>query len=138
MASEQAAKIGARLRARREELGLTRRHLAHQMDGLATENDLYRWESGKHRPQDDTLSAIAKALGRDYAWAMGLSTERAETPDLFAVPQDATQLDRIEAKLNAIYSVIEQIGAEQLTALLQAAASRTEPPVAATHPKQAA
>lgn len=73
MASEQAAQIGARLRERREELGLTRRQLSRRMEGLATENDLYRWESGLHKPQDDTLAAIATALDRDYAWAVGIS-----------------------------------------------------------------
>lgn len=106
MASERAAHIGTRLRARREELDLTRRELAREMDGLATENDIYRWESGKHRPQDDTLAALARALGKNYGWAVGEEPDSA-TPDLTAVLADESQLDRIEKQLTELAAAVD-------------------------------
>jgi transcriptional regulator with XRE-family HTH domain len=95
MVSDHAERIGARIRERREELGLTRRDLIRQIDGIISDNDLYRWETGKHRPRDDTLTVIAEALGRDYAWAVGMPSGQPD--EALAAPG---QLDRIAAKLD--------------------------------------
>jgi transcriptional regulator with XRE-family HTH domain len=108
VASDQAVQIGARLRKRRAELGLTRRQLSQRMEGLATENDLYRWESGKHRPQDDTLSAIARALDRDYAWALGLSPDETDAD----VEWDDALEERIIQRLGELEEQIRLLRAE--------------------------
>ena len=63
MAAEYLERMGARIRDRREELGLSRSEVARQMPGKTTENQIYRWEKGLHRPNDDALEALASVLG---------------------------------------------------------------------------
>lgn len=105
MGGETAALIGERIRAAREERGWTRRKLVGEMAGLATENDVYRWETGKHRPRDDALAAAAKALGRPLAWFM--EADRGETPDLSLASDDSKQL---EERLDGIVAAITVLG----------------------------
>lgn len=62
MAAAYLERMGTRIRARREELGLSRGELARSMPGKVNENQIYRWEKGLHRPQDGALEALAVAL----------------------------------------------------------------------------
>ena len=59
MAAEYLERMGARIRSRREELGMSRSEVARQMPGKTNEQAVYRWENGKNRPHDDTLEALA-------------------------------------------------------------------------------
>lgn len=104
MAAEHVERIGARIRKRREELGLSRRRLIERMEGVATENDLYRWERGQHRPKDDTLETLARALEVDAAYFLAPEPEpgTADVIPLMRPGNFQAQLDRVEAKLDAI------------------------------------
>jgi transcriptional regulator with XRE-family HTH domain len=99
--AEHVERIGARIRARREELGLSRRALAKKMAGIVTENDIYRWERGQHKPGDDKLEALGLALEVDVSYFM-LPEPQAGAPDLMASLNSESQLDRIEEKLDII------------------------------------
>lgn len=101
MASETAALVGVRLREAREEQGWTRRRLVSEMDGIAVENDVYRWETGKHRPRDDALAAAARALGKPLSYFLELDRP---TPDLST---NGDRLDEIEKKLDRILSLLQ-------------------------------
>lgn len=68
MASQHAARIGARIRERREEVGLTQGQLARQIPGSVDVNQISRWERGVHRPHDDTLAQMAEALDVDVSY----------------------------------------------------------------------
>jgi transcriptional regulator with XRE-family HTH domain len=59
--------------------------MARELTGLATGNDVYRWERGKHMPRLDTLEAVAKLFGIEVA-------------DLYAgVPQEKADADLSDA-----------------------------------------
>lgn len=65
MASQLTNRIGANLKAARKGAGLTQRQLAER---IGTDSfQVSRWERGANRPQDDTLHALAEALGIDMA-----------------------------------------------------------------------
>ncbi|CAA9323818.1 MAG: hypothetical protein AVDCRST_MAG68-2119 [uncultured Gemmatimonadetes bacterium] len=71
MASQHAARIGARIRERREELHLTQSQLARQMPGSIDVNQVSRWERGVHKPHDDTLAELARILEVDISYFYG-------------------------------------------------------------------
>jgi transcriptional regulator with XRE-family HTH domain len=102
MAAAHVERIGTRIRERREELGLSRRKLVQRMEGVVTENDIYRWERGQHRPNDQTLDALAKALEVDVSYFL-VEAPQKPVPDLLhKIGGDLTQLDRLEQALAQI------------------------------------
>lgn len=101
MAIDMAERIGNRLRARREELGLSRPRLAKMLPGSVDANQIYKWEKGLHRPQDDTLQALAEVLEVDVSY-FHMAEPEAGTPDLMGALSDGSQLDRVEAKLDLV------------------------------------
>jgi transcriptional regulator with XRE-family HTH domain len=96
----EAERIGARMRERRLELGLKQREVADRIPGSTEGKDVSRWENGKHRPQGDTLEALAQALETDvedlYAGPMSGRKPTGETPDPFGDRDGGLQLDRLE------------------------------------------
>lgn len=136
MATQQAAQIGARMRAERDRQGLSRRQVAEKMEGIATAPDLYRWEKGRHRPRDPTLATWAEALGKDYAWAMG-STPDGDAPELLDVLSDdgTPQLDRIEHTLTELVERLVASGV--LAAVAKDTETETPPAPAKRRPKAA-
>jgi transcriptional regulator with XRE-family HTH domain len=65
MPSQVSSRIGANLRALRLAHDLTQRQLAER---IGTDSfQVSRWERGVNRPQDETLFALATALGVDVA-----------------------------------------------------------------------
>lgn len=60
--AEEAELIGGRMAELREQLGLTQREVAELLPGSTQGSDVSRWETGKHRPAQETLPHIAKAL----------------------------------------------------------------------------
>jgi len=121
MAAEHVARIGARIRQRREELGLTQRELADLIPGKADSNQVSKWERGEHKPGDDTLEHIAKALNVDPSY-FHVPEPKPGTPDLMGSLNDSSPLDQINAKLDAIIAHFEiDIAAETVARLSKAA-----------------
>lgn len=109
VAAEHVERIGARIRKRREELGLSRGKLVEKMQGKVTENDLYRWERGQHRPSDDTLSDLAKALEVDVSYFL-VEEPEAATADLLATLSAGTDLHTLAMTLlRAVARLEEQV-----------------------------
>lgn len=60
--------IGENIRHRRDELKLSRRELAIRIG--ADQTMIYKWEVGKHRPDDTYLAELAQALGKEMVWLL--------------------------------------------------------------------
>lgn len=58
--------VGSNIRARRDELGFSRRELATRID--VDQTQIFKWERGDHLPHEETLAALAQELGRDISW----------------------------------------------------------------------
>jgi transcriptional regulator with XRE-family HTH domain len=84
MAHEHAERVGARIRERRDALGLSRDEVARRMPGKTSGNQIYRWEKGEHEPRSDTMDALAKALELDGTayFYVGGKDKPTETPDI--------------------------------------------------------
>lgn len=109
MAGELARQIGARIRQRREELHLNQGQLAARFDSGAINNQrISDWERGVHKPSERYMEKLAEILERDISWFYE-ADRPAGTPDLLGAlsPADATQLDRIEAKLDYL---LQEVG----------------------------
>jgi transcriptional regulator with XRE-family HTH domain len=119
MAAEHVARIGARIRERRDELNLTQRELADLIPGKADGNQVSKWERGEHRVSDDTLEHIAAALQTDVAYFIA-PAPRAGSPDLMGTLReaDATQLDRIERMLSEVLQRLTAVEASVADALV--------------------
>lgn len=102
MASEHVKRMGARIKDRREELGLTQKQLADLVGGATDGNQVSKWERGANRPTDARLEKIAEALQVQPAY-FHTPPPAGGTGDLMtAFSPERSQLDRIEAKLDAI------------------------------------
>lgn len=131
MAAEYVERIGARIRERREALHLSRRDVVRRMDSRNSENDLYRWEIGKHRPSDGALESLAVALDVPVSYFFTSDTESEatslRTPDL----SFSSQMDRMEAKLDRLLEALLPAGehaalAEELASSLDEAVREHE------------
>jgi transcriptional regulator with XRE-family HTH domain len=100
VAAEFLERMGARMRERREELDLSMAEVARRMPGKVSENQVYRWELGKHQPKPDTLEALAKVLKTDVAALMAPAPDKSVTPELFGTEDE--RLDRIQDQLGTI------------------------------------
>jgi len=120
MAAEYVARIGARIRDRRKELGLTQRQLADAIPGNADSNQVSKWERGVNRPNDTTLEHIARALDIEPVDLMTPKPTHGTTP-LMHTFAGTSQLDRIEAKQDAILAALATpLTPEQVLALARA------------------
>jgi transcriptional regulator with XRE-family HTH domain len=106
MASEHVKRMGARIKDRREELGMTQRQLADQVGGATDGNQVSKWERGSNRPSDAKLERLAVALKVDPSYFHTPPPLR-ETGDLMGAFDGETQLDRIEGMLEALVEHFE-------------------------------
>jgi transcriptional regulator with XRE-family HTH domain len=113
VAAEFVERLGARMRKRREELDLSMAEVARRMPGKVSENQVYRWELGKHQPKPDTLEALAKVLKTDVAALMAPAPDKSVTPEPFgdASRTEGERLDSIQDQLGTI--------GQELAALLE-------------------
>lgn len=95
---EHRRSVGQRAVQLRESKGLTQEDLAHKA-GLTTKT-ISRFENGRHEGRSGTITAIARALDVDYSDLVGTP------PAPFALGDDVTQMDRIEAKLDALLDAL--------------------------------
>lgn len=72
--------LASRIRARREELGLTQEDVARTAD--VSNGQVYRWEAGKSRPKGENAVALARALQTtpEHLYGAGPAPERVESP----------------------------------------------------------
>jgi transcriptional regulator with XRE-family HTH domain len=82
MAAEYVARIGERIRTRREELGLTQEEVARRLPGKVTGQRVSLWERGEHQPRADSLEALAKALDVSVSYFLAAQPDKTQTPDL--------------------------------------------------------
>lgn len=113
MAIEHIARMGVRIRQRREELSLTQEDVARAMPGKTTGNQVSRWERGANRPGDQQLEHLAKILKVDPAYFMAASPPAPDPPlAMFAEGDRLAELEaavkRIEAKLDALTGSINR------------------------------
>ena len=100
MAREHVLRIGARIKDRRDELGLSQKEVADRMPGLAVDgNYISRWERGIVKPGDEHMGDLAKALETTIAALLIDPPDKSETPDLSR--KGSSQLDEIQADLAA-------------------------------------
>lgn len=107
MAAERAARVGARMRERRIELGLSQPQVADRMPVVSVTKDyISRWELGKVEASDSYLEMAAKALETTVSDLMaGPVAERKPkgiTPDL-------KPPDRLKALEELVSSLDEQV-----------------------------
>lgn len=65
--------LGSRLKEKRKQAGYTLEDFSRQI-GVSL-NTVYRWESGKHEPDDDTKRRICALLGISLGYLMGDTQE---------------------------------------------------------------
>lgn len=108
MATEVVHRVGRRIKERRLEMGLNQGQLAARIAGDAVNNQrVSDWERGVNKPSERYMELIAAALERPIAWFYAEDNTE-ETADLMgALRSTPSQLDRLEAKLDAI---IEHLG----------------------------
>lgn len=117
MAAEHVVRMGARIKARREEVGLTQRELAEKIPGKSDGNQVSKWERGEHRVSDDTLEHIARALDVDAGYFM-VAEPVPGSADLVGALAEQSQLDRIEAKLDELLDAVRDADGEAVEAEL--------------------
>jgi transcriptional regulator with XRE-family HTH domain len=100
MAAEYLAAMGAKIRERREELGMTQDEVAREMPGKVTGNRVSLWERGRHRPHDDSLEALARVLRVPVSYFMASAPDKGATPSPFG-DGSAPALTRLEEALAA-------------------------------------
>lgn len=115
MAAEHVERIGRRIRERREEIGLSQGDVARELPGKVDGNQVSRWERGLHRPQDETLEQLGRVLRVDPAYFMSDGPSRSASASAQELGDDEQQqqLDRIEAKLERVLSLLGQAGFER-------------------------
>lgn len=125
MAAEYKARVGERIREAREAKGWSQAALARELPGTVDGPSVSRWERGKVAPNPDTLEALADALDVDVSHFLSARPE-AGTADLMGAlaGESASQLDRIESKLDRILSLL---AADAHEAELQGAAQPGRP-----------
>jgi transcriptional regulator with XRE-family HTH domain len=115
VADKHAARVGARIKARREHVGLTQSALARLLP-TADSNQVSRWERGLHTPNPDTLELIAEILGVTYVDLVALAEEpRTASPyPEGGVPEMMEHIIRLEeiAKGHAGGAQVEKVRAE--------------------------
>jgi transcriptional regulator with XRE-family HTH domain len=107
MAAEYLERMGKRMRERREELGLSRDHVAREMGGRTTGNQIYRWEIGKHQASPDALERLAGVLEVDVAYFMSDGPSRSAAPPTETSSDPFAQMDRIESMLGRVLDLLE-------------------------------
>lgn len=115
-AKELALQIGARIRARRLEMGFkTQRALAEKLDNPATSNQhVSNWERGIYKPNDRNLADLAQVLEVDIAYFMGKGSEPNKRPILNVLngnSENASEhpLEAIRDELQRIRERLDQL-----------------------------
>ena len=87
--------IGARIRARRRELGLTQAQLAERL-GVSFQQ-VQKYERGDNRVAASTLAGAAAALGASVAWLIGEEGGQTHDGEAFRALGTPGAMDLLEA-----------------------------------------
>lgn len=141
--AEQTVRIGRRIAEARDEAGLTQAELAAKIPGKADGTQVSKWERGVHRPGDDTLEQIARALDKDLVWFLARDgNPKAAVPDLMGeLSADAgtpERLAEISYRLNRLQAVLEELAGTQVVAAALERLGQAEPPHPEVDRRQAA
>lgn len=145
MAAQRAARFGARMRERRKELELSQSEVAERIPVASVNKDyISRWERGAVEASDAYLESIASALettvGDLMAGPLDERPEKGSTPDLLGAGEE-TQLDRIEATLQELVAVVDQLvsqsGARTVGAVAAGNAKKARKPAASKRKRRA-
>lgn len=115
--SERAPEIGARIREKRDLLGLTTKELG-QAVGL-THGAITHYETGRASPKKESLEGLAQALTTSVEWLL-----TGHDPEILATAQNKLELD--------LLALIRKIPTDQRSVVLAAvkgvaeAAAKTE------------
>lgn len=133
MASEQAQRIGQRIRARRRELGLeTQRALAEEINVPTINNQVVsNWERGETKPSDENMRRLAAALKCDESYFY--ESDEA-TPDLMGALRELAPNATLDQRLTALQETASLILAELGRLSLEAAARQASKPPAGARP----
>jgi transcriptional regulator with XRE-family HTH domain len=109
--------IGARIRARRRQLGLSQTELANAL-GVSFQQ-VQKYERGVNRVSGSTLVAAATALEASVGWLVGEAGDGAQTEDVFRALSTPGALELLEAyrripsprTRTALLALAQQMGA---------------------------
>ena len=86
--------FGARVRAKRIEMGLTQEELARAV-GYTSRSTITKIESGERDLTRDKVAALAKALNADPVWLIGVNDDECSEAELVSLfrkcPQEAKE-----------------------------------------------
>lgn len=118
---EQASpkSTGARIKARREQLKMSRAELARKV--AVTRETMAAWESGQSDPRANKLWMLAGVLGTNVSWLLGGDEGCAPAPtptnDIAAVRQQLGQArdlaQNLSYMLDSLQRRIDELEAEQ-------------------------
>lgn len=113
MATEQSRRIGARIRERRKELGLTQKQVAAKMASEAVDNQhISDWERAINEPSERYLLELVDALDvPDFSYFYE-TPDRDEAPDLMGAfsPDDlAARLAAMDQKLDDLVLMMARL-----------------------------
>jgi len=114
---EHQKRIGQRIAKRRVELGLTQEQ-AQRLVGVKSIRTYQKWEHGESNPYPRNWAKIAEAFGT--------TREELEGRPPADVEELEDQLDRIEAKIDALTAGLAKRPAEQLRERLEEIARRAQ------------
>lgn len=121
MASEMAPLVGRNIQRAREAQGLyNQREFAEAIRKLdpqraASNTAVSEWERGIRKPGDRYMKLIAEVLDKPIDWFMRDHDRPAETPDLFAAPDEP---DGILVEITELLAQMQRDELQRYTALL--------------------
>ncbi|GEB38339.1 hypothetical protein GLI01_23740 [Gluconacetobacter liquefaciens] len=115
--SERAPEIGARIREKRDLLGLTTRELG-EAAGL-THGAITQYETGRASPKKERLEGLAQALGTSIEWLL-----TGHDPEILASAQNKLELDLL-ALIRKIPTDQRPIVLAAMKGIAEAAAKKT-------------
>lgn len=122
-AAELEQEIGARIRARRRQLGLSQSELASRL-GVSFQQ-VQKYERGANRVAASTLVAAASALGVSIGWLVGEDAPQEGEAELLAALSRPGALDI----LRAFNGIADARGRSALLAVAEEMARRAGDPV---------
>jgi transcriptional regulator with XRE-family HTH domain len=102
--------LGSRIKARRQELGLSASALARRAG--VTRDTLHAWETDQSEPRANKLQMLAGVLGANVGWLIegdgGCGPAPQSNPDISALRDQLGQAREVALSLNNMLETIEE------------------------------